>query len=448
MSLPLLAPPIVSRLFHRRYLRRNACSTEELDRFQTLDPAAQRRLLAEKMLAQIRYFGAREDALPEWREAARITDPEEIWRVWPALPIVTRDMLRERFPAAGMGSRFGLTGQVSSTGGSTGEPTAFFHDSGMLAANNALVHWLELRMGWRPGMAIITVWGSERDIGRGVPWKVRRHYNLTRQMLIDGYQLTPETAARVVAGIERYRPVAVYGFTSMLEEVARLTLTGNLHVSTGAVAVAWNGGEALLESQSELFRRAFGVPILNRYGSREIGGIACQFRAGEALAVSRPWCFVEIVDDAGRPVAAGQSGRVLVTSTVCRGTPFLRYVLGDLASAEPSLITEAGIGGLRQIDGRIAGMIDLPDGRRVNNLFWNHALKEFTEIVQFQVTLRKDDTLLLRLRGSGMDPQREAELRRLLNHLLAGFRLEIQWVTQIPLTVRGKLLQVVNEKTQ
>ncbi len=441
-----LAPPLINRAFQRRFLRRNACPTTELDQFQAANPLRQRDWIASKLAAQIRYFGSREDALPEWREAAKIADPLELWRVWPSLPVMTRSMLREQFPAREMAARFGLTGQATSTGGSTGEPTGFFHDSTMLSANNALLHWLGLRMGWRPGMATVIVWGSERDIGRDVPWKVRLHYALSRQLLIDGYNLTAQTAERAVEAIQRYRPVAIYGFTSMLEEVARLTLAANIAVPPGAVAVAWNGGEMLLDSQSDLFKKAFGVPILNRYGSREVGGIACQFQAGGPLFVSRPWCFVELVDDSGHPVPPGETGRVLITSTVCQGTPFLRYAVGDLAATEPSLVDEAGIGALRQIDGRTAGLMDLPNGRRVSNLFWNHAIKEFDEVFQFQVVLRKDDTLHLRLRGAGMSPDRESQFRGMLSQLLVGVHYDMEWVEQIPLTARGKLLQVVNEK--
>jgi len=51
---------------------------EELDSFPSLAPDEQRRILAPRLLAQIQYFGRRADALPEWKEAARIRDPEDL----------------------------------------------------------------------------------------------------------------------------------------------------------------------------------------------------------------------------------------------------------------------------------------------------------------------------------------------------------------------------------
>lgn len=433
-----IAPAWLSQLFWARYLRRNGCPSDELDASMT------RRLMASRLLAQMQYFGARADALPEWKEAARVRDPEELWRIWPTLPVVTKSMLRDRFPARTLGDRFGLTGRVDSTGGSTGEPTHFFHDLAMMQASNMLGDWTARRMGWRRGMATVIVWGAERDIGRNVPWKTRMHYALSRQVLLDGYHLTARTAERAVDAIRAHGPVAFYGFTSMLAEVARLTLAAGLPVPPGGVAVAWNGGELLTSAQSELFRQAFGVPIFNRYGSREMGSIACQFQAGGPLVVARPWYHVEVVDDDGRPAS---TGRILVTSTVCRGTPFLRYQIEDIATVDPAQVDEAGIAGLAQIDGRLAGLLDLPNGRRINNIFWNHLFKEFPEIHQFQVTLRTDDTIRLNFRGAGFTPDREKEIRQALSHLLEGVVYEMAWVEAIPLTSRGKLLQVINEKT-
>jgi phenylacetate-CoA ligase len=432
-----IAPTWLNLLWRRRYLRHNAIESSELDQRQKRD------LVAARLLDQIRYFGSREDALPEWKDAARITDPGELWRVWSSLPVVTKSMLRERFPAREIGKRFGIAGQLNSTGGSTGEPTEFFHDDAMIRSNNALSDWTARRMGWRPGMATVIVWGSERDIGRDVPFKTRLHYALARQVLLDGYHLTADTARRAADAVRAHGPVAFYGFTSMLAEVARLVIANRLEIPPGGVRTAWNGGEILLDSQSEIFARAFGVPILNRYGSREMGYIACQYEPAGLIRISRPWYHAEIVDEAGRPA---ESGRLLVTSTVCRGTPFLRYQIEDMATVDSEGADEAGIAGLRRIDGRLAGLLDLPNGKRINNIFWNHLFKEFAEVEQFQVTLRTDDTILLRLRGPGLSPDREAALRRGLEPLLTSVRYDLVWVDRIPLTSRGKLLQVINEK--
>ena len=93
-------------------------------------------------------------------------DPEELWNIWPSLPVMTKSLLNTRFEPAEMQRRFGLRGRINATGGSTGEPTRFFLDTSMLRASRGAHLYSRLKMGWRPGMPTIIVWGSDRNIGK------------------------------------------------------------------------------------------------------------------------------------------------------------------------------------------------------------------------------------------------------------------------------------------
>jgi len=399
------------------------------------------------LLSQLRYFGGREDALPEWCEAARITDPDELWRVWPSLPILDKATLRKRFEPQEMKTRFGLEGKLDSTGGSTGEPTHFLHDPEMSRAGTAARYYARLQMGWRAGMPTVIVWGSERDIGKTTAWRTRLYLELCRDYVVDGYHLSPRTVERVLTLIRREKAVAICGFSSMLEYVARQILETNASVPSGIVKTAWNGGEMLFSEQSSVFRSAFGVPILNCYGGRELSVMACQFQSDQDLRVLRPWLFVEIVDQNGNPAKTGEPGRMLWTSTICRGTPFLRYDVGDLASYSAGGLDESGIHTIGALQGRTASLLTLPDGRVINNLFWNHLFKDFSEVEQFQVVVRNPVSSELRilLRGNGFSPDREAQCRKVLTNLLGDIPKQFVWVQQIPRTTQGKLLQVIRE---
>jgi phenylacetate-CoA ligase len=201
----------------------------------------------------------------------------------------------------------------------------------------------------------------------------------------------------------------------------------------------------LFPSQSQFFEQAFGAPILNLYGGRELGTMAFQPQRDAPLSVLRPFVFVEIVDEAGRPSPPGQVGRLIWTSAVCRGTPFLRYDIGDLGAAAACDQDESGICRLTTLCGRHAGLLTLPGGKTLSVLFWNHLFKEFSEVVQFQVALRGDGGIELRLKGSGFSGEREMELRRILLNFIGPIHVNILWLGAIPLTPQGKLLQVVRE---
>lgn len=418
---------------------------QELDHFRFLSPAEQRRILASRLLDQIRYFGRRADALPEWREAAGIDDPDELWRIWPSLPILRKQDLRERFDPVAIQERFGLDGRVDASGGSTGEPTQFFHDRRMTFTAVAAETYTRLRMGWKLGMPTICVWGSDRDLGREVSLRLRLHARLLNEFAVDGYSLTLHTAERVWDLVGRNGGVAIYGFTSMLEYVARKTLECGRTFPPGSVRTAWNGGEMLFHEQSEVFRRAFGVPILNRYGGRELGAMVCQFGEQEPLSILRPWLFLEVVDDSGKPVGPGQTGRLVWTSTICRGTPFLRYDIEDLGMFDAVHQDESGIGALKELDGRMAGLFELPDGRKVSCLFWNHLFKGFSAVHQFQIVLKKDGSIEFLLAGQELSPAQQAQLSNTVRGFLHATPFRFSWVQKIPRTARGKLVQVVRE---
>ena len=435
---------ILSQLWFRRFVARNARPWQELREFDRHPPELQRVEMASRLAAQIRYFGTRGDALPEWRDAARLS-PDDLWSGWAQLPIVTKDMLQSRFDAREIQRRFNIPGVVKTTGGSTGEPTGVLHDPLAIRTMNATYIYAQREMGWIPGMPIVRVWGSERDIGKSLRRYDRVSNALFRTTLIDSYRPTDRTVDRFLEAVNRREPVAVTGFTSLLEFVAQRTIDRGGPIPAGNVRTAWTGGEMLFDEQSALFRRAFGVPILNFYGGRELSVLAFQRSHGGPLELLRPWLFLEVVNPAGEPAKPGESGRLLWTSTVCRGTPFLRYEIGDLGSFNTDDRTEAGIVRLCELHGRAAGLITLPGGQVIHNLFWNHFFKDVSEVRQFQVIIKPAGDLKILLVGRGFSDTRESQLRATLSRVFSTTPFQFVWTDQIPLTSQGKLIQVVRE---
>ena len=231
----------------------------------------------------------------------------------------------------------------------------------------------------------------------------------------------------------------------MLEFVARETVAMNKCPPPGSVYMAWNGGEMLFPEQNEAFQKAFGVPMLNLYGGRELSVMACQYKSDDPLCVLRPWNFIEVVDDNGKPAGPNEPGRLICTSTICRGTPFLRYEIGDIAEYDAGFCDETGVKALRQILGRVGSVVILPDGRRIQNLYWNHLMKGFKEVRQFQVRIQSDGRLVLLLKGEGFSRERNDNFRMVLKGFLGNLRMEISWVETIPLTTQGKLVQVIRD---
>jgi phenylacetate-coenzyme A ligase PaaK-like adenylate-forming protein len=143
--------------------------------------------------------------------------------------------------------------------------------------------------------------GLTNDYRMGIGTRYRKQQALSREscvanfLLIDAYELTSATVDKVLELVRKYPAVAIYGFSSMLEFIARETLERGDQPPPGRVVAAWNGGEMLYESQCECFRNAFGIPILNYYGSRELSSMA--YRLSQVSPRFTPLQFLEIVDE-------------------------------------------------------------------------------------------------------------------------------------------------------
>ena len=416
-----------------------------LDRHRQLDAPEARQDIARRMLAQLRYFASRPDTLPEWQRAAALEGIDELWAAWQELPVVGKADLRSRFHPRRILEVADVKGVASSTGGSTGEPSPFLHDTRARKALRAADWYCKLQLGWRPGVPIVCLWGSDRDVG-----KARSFLGLARGFvkdfhIVDSYRPSAAMVDRTLALIERKKPVAMYGFTSLLEFVAREAVKQGYSCPPGAVTTAWNGGEMLFDHQVDAFRAAFGVPILTLYGGRELGAMAFQPSPGAPMTVLRPLVFVELLGGDGREGGPGAPGRLVVTSLVNRGTPFLRYEVGDLATYTVDGRDDSGIRALDRLLGRSASVLALPNGARLHTLFWNHLFKDYPEVEQFQVAVR-DGGVEVRLKGQGFGEDRERQLRQVLDVTLEGNAFDIRWLEELRLTAQGKLLQVIDER--
>ncbi len=388
------------------------------------------------------HFASRADALPEWRKIASIQNADEFHAAWSELPILTKNDLQTRFHPAEL-EKVGVNGVLSSTGGSTGEPTPFLHDHAMIESNYATSLYARRAFGWKPGTPTIIIWGSERDIGKQRSVKNRVTAVLRNEWLVDGYSLTDQTTDHVLGLIRKHKSVTIWGFSSLLEFVARQVLERRLDPPNRSVTAAWNGGEMLYDTQREIFQNAFGVTIYNMYGGREVSTMAFQKPGTDSLQTLRPLLYVEIVDENGKPVPPGETGRLIWTSTVCRATPFLRYDIGDVGNADAEDRDEAGIAALTTLQGRHGGLIKLPDGKTIGGLFWNHFFKDFTEVRQFQVAVYPENKIELRLVGTAFTPERDQKLRSTLAGFLGETEVNVIWVESLQLTKQGKLLQVI-----
>lgn len=167
----------------------------------------------------------------------------------------------------------------------------------------------------------------------------------------EGLRRIGATAIRAGAGspsvlaetILAHRPSAIVGVPSMLLEAARLLQKRGLDPSGLNVGRLICIGEPIRDadlSLSALGKRlslAWGAQVLGTYASTEMATSFAECAQGSNGGhVLADLIAVEIVDEAGAPVPAGEPGEVVATPLQVTGMPLLRLKTGDVAA----LLTE------------------------------------------------------------------------------------------------------------
>ena len=186
-------------------------------------------------------------------------------------------------------------------------------------------------------------------------------------------------------------------------------------------------------------REDWGLRVSEIYSANEMGYIAFRCAERSNLHVQSETVLVEIVDEAGAPCHAGDTGRVIVTPLHNFATPLIRYELGDYATlGEPCTCGRASPV-IDQVLGRVRNLVRTPDGRR----YWPVGLGKFrsvTSVRQFQYVQSALDTIQLRLVLNR--PLTEEEHGQAVEFARAAlgypFRVEIMPVSQIARGPTGK----------
>ena len=141
----------------------------------------------------------------------------------------------------------------------------------------------------------------------------------------------------------------------------------------------------------------FGCPVLDIYSMNEVGPIAVWDERADGHVLLQPELYVEIVDDAGRPVPPGERGEVTVTGGFNFCLPLLRYRTGDHASLRAGV--DAPV--LVHLHGRRPVRFRTADGGWINNIDVSHALGRLPA-AQFGLHQAASGALTLRLAARAM----------------------------------------------
>ena len=309
------------------------------------------------------------------------------------LPILTKDIIRKNFEdlkSLDLGRR---KWNFNTSGGSTGEPIRLIQDREYFDRSQAIKLLYSYLVGREIGEPQVNLWGSERDILAATRnWRAIFSGFLSNTAYMNAFQMNPQRMARYIRLINQKSPKLILAYAIAIYELAKFAESEQLQITPPNAIIT--SAETLHPWMREKIERVFQCKVFNRYGSREVGDIACERPGFEGLWVA-PWGnYVEIVDDRNNPLPPEVEGNILITSLTNFAMPLIRYKIGDRGA----LSANHSSGQIfQQISGRITDMFKTQDGTLADGGYFAGLMYFKDWVKNYQVIQKSYSEILVKI---------------------------------------------------
>jgi len=353
------------------------------------------------------------------------------------LPTLTKADIRANSQALRHADARGLV--RSTTGGSSGEPLAFFIGAERVS-HDVAAKWRATRwFGVDIGDPELVVWGSPIELGAQDRLRQLRD-KLMRSTLLSAFDMNDANLDHYLRSIRRARPRMIFGYPYSIAHIARHAQRRGVRLNDLGVKVAFVTSEYLYPHQRDTISTVFGCPVANGYGGRDAGFIAHECEAG-GMHITAEDIIVETLDASGAPAAPGQPGEVTVTHLATRDYPFIRYRTGDIAVLDDQRCRCGRcLPMIREIQGRTNDFLIATDGTPMPCGAFTYLVREIAGVESFKVVQESMTlTRIWLLVGDGFDPSALRRLEKGFRRRLGeGVQIGIECVDHIPAEKSGK----------
>jgi phenylacetate-CoA ligase len=383
------------------------------------------------------------ERVPYYRELFRREriDPREIGGVadLPRIPLLTKEILRERFEDLKALDFERHRPRLSLTGGSTGTRTRFYLSQRAIDTERA-AYWRHYNQaGYHFGDRCAALYLPLEGDAAGLIYF--DNFRM-QQRELNTRLLSRARLAAMVEAMLAWETEVVWAYPSHLELLCRyVEETGDDRLRPRLVIT---NSEVLYESQRERARRTLGCDVFDWYGLGEHCAAAGECH-DHGYHIPEEIVAIELLAGAGE-APTGECGEVIGTSLENWAQPFVRYRTGDYAVRRAGLCPCGRAHALlREIGGRTQDVITTPSGIRT----FRHGMCAFDEIPGLEMVqieqLEVTRFIVRAVAPRGLSVESERRLVAMIEAALE-FRAEIrvERVTEVPRTARGKHQLVIS----
>jgi phenylacetate-CoA ligase len=270
------------------------------------------------------------------------------------------------------------------TGGSSGQPL-IFHFGRWRQASDAAGR-MRARGWWgvEPGEPEAYLWGAPVELNK-TDWIKTLRDRLINQLVLNAFAMSPARMDRYLDALESFQPRCLYGYASSVALLAAHAQERRRKPRLPQLKVVCTTGEPLFDHQRTLIAEVFGAPVANEFGSRDIGFTAHESPQGQMLLMSES-IILEVLDEAGQPLAPGGMGEAVMTGLCSDAQPFIRYRTGDMVrlSPEPDRAGR-GLHVIAEVVGRQTDFLVRADGTIMHALAGIYVLRATEGVAEFKL---------------------------------------------------------------
>jgi len=287
------------------------------------------------------------------------------------------------------------------TSGSTGTPLTIIADKkgSYIAAANKLRHYVENggRL-FRDKYVLLLPTRRPPSNKRTRLGSILEHLGILESVTMS----TRDPIQDVLDRLAHFKPDAIDALPSFLLLLAReIEKRGNLI----RPRLVFSSGELLDVMSRKVINSAFGVEMFDVYGCTEAGNIAWECSEHSGYHMNIDLMVTEFVKD-NEHVAAGETGKVVLTPFWNHAMPLIRYEIGDIGIlGNESCTCGRGLPLMRILEGRSEDFIILPSGRVISPYTVSCCFEGIEGIVEYRVVqeTRSNFNIQLVLREGGED---------------------------------------------
>ncbi|HAR63207.1 MAG: hypothetical protein DKM50_08375 [Candidatus Margulisiibacteriota bacterium] len=350
-------------------------------------------------------------------------------------PILTKEIIRSE-------GRNMLTNNQKklipiTTSGSTGTPLLFYQDTDYqkhVWSTNMIINEM---CGWYYGARLARIWGcmpktSKLLLNCKDYIQNTRFYNIAElsEKKIEAYHLD----------MSKFKPEIISSYTSSIYLIAKYLEARKIKPNYPKIAIS-TSCETLYPHMRRTIEGVFGVKIFDRYGSREVNGIASECEAHSGLHIFVENVVVECLDPITGEEVIDKPGEIIVTDLNNYGMPFIRYRVGDVGIATKQ-ICSCGRNSLmfKQIMGRDTDFLTLKNGSVYDVDHFTHKFFDIQGVKEFQFCQDTIETFTISIVTDNSNNQQiidkvKKEISDVLGH---GSSLDVKVVDSIPKPANGK----------